>query len=109
MLAQCATGGFLFGFGDVIAQQLVEGRGRNHDVSNLTVSALLSPHSPLCASSSREPSGLGSMGVSPGLSVVRIYDTLSRLLIPKEPRDDVCSNRDQMVPTSQQVTVQYAH
>ncbi|KAF9652708.1 hypothetical protein BDM02DRAFT_3183395 [Thelephora ganbajun] len=31
MLAQCATGGFLFGFGDVIAQQLVEGRGKDHD------------------------------------------------------------------------------
>lgn len=31
MLAQCATGGVLFGFGDVIAQQLVEGRGKDHD------------------------------------------------------------------------------
>ncbi|KAK7037668.1 Protein required for ethanol metabolism [Paramarasmius palmivorus] len=31
MLAQCATAGFLFGAGDVIAQQAVEKRGKDHD------------------------------------------------------------------------------
>ena len=28
---QCATAAFLFGTGDVIAQQAIEGRGKNHD------------------------------------------------------------------------------
>lgn len=32
MLAQCTTAAVLFGTGDVIAQQAVEKRGRNHDV-----------------------------------------------------------------------------
>ncbi|KAI6002284.1 hypothetical protein F5J12DRAFT_227578 [Pisolithus orientalis] len=31
MLAQCATAAFLFGAGDVIAQQAIEQRGKNHD------------------------------------------------------------------------------
>jgi len=31
MLAQCATGGFLFGAGDIIAQQFIEKQGREHD------------------------------------------------------------------------------
>jgi len=31
MLAQCATGTFLFGMGDIIAQQVIERKGRDHD------------------------------------------------------------------------------
>jgi protein Mpv17 len=33
MLAQSATAAFLFGAGDVIAQQAIERQGKNHDVS----------------------------------------------------------------------------
>jgi hypothetical protein len=33
MLAQCVTAVALFGAGDIIAQQVVEKKGRNHDVS----------------------------------------------------------------------------
>jgi hypothetical protein len=32
MLAQCGTAGFLFGTGDIIAQQVFEEKGNNHDV-----------------------------------------------------------------------------
>ncbi|KAF9000092.1 hypothetical protein BDQ17DRAFT_1360096 [Cyathus striatus] len=31
MASQCATAGFLFGAGDVVAQQLIEKRGKEHD------------------------------------------------------------------------------
>jgi protein Mpv17 len=31
MLAQCATAAFLFGSGDILAQQAIEKKGRNHD------------------------------------------------------------------------------
>lgn len=34
MMTQCITAAVLFGAGDVIAQQAVEGKGRNHDVSD---------------------------------------------------------------------------
>jgi hypothetical protein len=57
MLAQCATAGFLFGFGDVIAQQLVEGRGKDHDVSYRAVSLLVHLLSALNLSSIHGPSG----------------------------------------------------
>jgi hypothetical protein len=33
MLAQCGTAGFLFGAGDIIAQQTFEKKGKDHDVS----------------------------------------------------------------------------
>jgi hypothetical protein len=33
MLAQCGTAAVLFGAGDIIAQQAVEGKGKEHDVS----------------------------------------------------------------------------
>jgi protein Mpv17 len=33
MIAQCATAAVLFGAGDVIAQQAVEKKGKQHDVS----------------------------------------------------------------------------
>ncbi|KAF8968785.1 hypothetical protein BDZ97DRAFT_1696290 [Flammula alnicola] len=33
MLTQCITGAFLFGVGDVVAQQGIEGKGREHDFS----------------------------------------------------------------------------
>ena len=33
MMTQCITAAVLFGAGDVIAQQAVEGKGREHDVS----------------------------------------------------------------------------
>ncbi|KAF5391813.1 hypothetical protein D9757_001698 [Collybiopsis confluens] len=33
MLTQCCTAAFLFGTGDIVAQQGVEGRGKKHDVS----------------------------------------------------------------------------
>lgn len=33
MVAQSATAAFLFGAGDVIAQQAIERQGKNHDVS----------------------------------------------------------------------------
>ena len=32
MMTQCITAAILFGTGDVIAQQVVEGKGRKHDV-----------------------------------------------------------------------------
>lgn len=32
MIAQSATAAFLFGAGDVIAQQAIEHQGKNHDV-----------------------------------------------------------------------------
>ncbi|KAF9261715.1 hypothetical protein L218DRAFT_961199 [Marasmius fiardii PR-910] len=31
MMTQCATAGFLFGAGDIVAQQAVEGKGKDHD------------------------------------------------------------------------------
>jgi hypothetical protein len=34
MLAQCGTAAVLFGAGDIIAQQAVEGKGKEHDVSS---------------------------------------------------------------------------
>jgi hypothetical protein len=34
-LASCTTAAVLFGAGDVIAQQAIEGRGKQHDVLNL--------------------------------------------------------------------------
>jgi hypothetical protein len=33
MMTQCITAAVLFGTGDIIAQQAVEGKGRKHDVS----------------------------------------------------------------------------
>jgi protein Mpv17 len=33
MLVQCITAAVMFGAGDVIAQQAVEGKGKKHDVS----------------------------------------------------------------------------
>lgn len=33
MAAGCATGGLLFGTGDIIAQQIIEKKGKDHDVS----------------------------------------------------------------------------
>jgi hypothetical protein len=33
MIAQCSTAAFLFGAGDIIAQQAVERKGKEHDVS----------------------------------------------------------------------------
>jgi hypothetical protein len=33
VFAQSATAAFLFGAGDVIAQQVIERQGKNHDVS----------------------------------------------------------------------------
>ena len=33
MMTQCITAAVLFGTGDILAQQAVEGKGRNHDVS----------------------------------------------------------------------------
>lgn len=33
MLVQCLTAAVMFGAGDVIAQQAVEGKGKDHDVS----------------------------------------------------------------------------
>ena len=38
----------MFGFGDVIAQQLVEGRGKDHDVSHRTVSVFVHPPFRIC-------------------------------------------------------------
>jgi hypothetical protein len=35
MMTQCITAAVLFGAGDVIAQQAVEGKGRKHDVSGV--------------------------------------------------------------------------
>lgn len=32
MIAQSATAAFLFGAGDIIAQQAIEHQGKNHDV-----------------------------------------------------------------------------
>lgn len=32
MVAQCGTAAFLFGAGDVLAQQAIEKKGRNHDI-----------------------------------------------------------------------------
>ena len=32
MIAQSATAAFLFGAGDIIAQQAIERQGKNHDV-----------------------------------------------------------------------------
>jgi len=32
MAVQCATAAVLFGAGDVVAQQAVEGKGKQHDV-----------------------------------------------------------------------------
>ena len=37
MITQCATAGVLFGTGDIIAQQAVEGKGKDHDVSTCPV------------------------------------------------------------------------
>ena len=42
MMTQCITALVLFGAGDVIAQQAVEGKGRNHDVSCLILFFLFS-------------------------------------------------------------------
>ena len=33
MITQCATAGVLFGAGDIIGQQAVDGKGKDHDVS----------------------------------------------------------------------------
>lgn len=33
MAAQCGTAAFLFGAGDIIAQQAIEKKGRSHDAS----------------------------------------------------------------------------
>jgi hypothetical protein len=33
MMTQCITAAVLFGAGDILAQQAVEGKGRKHDVS----------------------------------------------------------------------------
>ena len=33
MITQCVTAAVLFGMGDVVAQQVVEGKGKQHDVS----------------------------------------------------------------------------
>lgn len=38
----------MFGFGDVIAQQLVEGRGKDHDVSHHAVSVFVHPPFRVC-------------------------------------------------------------
>ena len=38
MITQCVTAGVLFGAGDIIAQQAVEGKGKDHDVN---ISAVL--------------------------------------------------------------------
>lgn len=35
MAAGCATGGLLFGTGDIIAQQIIEKKGKDHDVSSI--------------------------------------------------------------------------
>ncbi|KAJ3502498.1 hypothetical protein NLJ89_g8859 [Agrocybe chaxingu] len=37
MATQCVTAAVLFGAGDVVAQQAVEGKGKNHDVSTLVL------------------------------------------------------------------------
>ena len=37
MITQCATAGVLFGAGDIIAQQAVEGKGKDYDVSTCAV------------------------------------------------------------------------
>ena len=33
MMTQCITAAVLFGAGDILAQQAVEGKGKKHDVS----------------------------------------------------------------------------
>lgn len=35
MITQCITAAVLFGTGDILAQQAVEGNGKKHDVSKL--------------------------------------------------------------------------
>ena len=37
MITQCVTAGVLFGAGDIIAQQAVEGKGKDYDVSTCAV------------------------------------------------------------------------
>lgn len=39
MITQCVTAAVLFGAGDVIAQQAVEGRGKHHDVKHFPCSS----------------------------------------------------------------------
>lgn len=43
MLAQCATAAFLFGAGDVLAQQAIEKAGSKHDVSWICIPLFLVP------------------------------------------------------------------
>jgi hypothetical protein len=40
MMTQCITAAVLFGAGDVLAQQAVEGKGRKHDVSKFQLGVM---------------------------------------------------------------------
>ena len=43
MITQCITAAVLFGAGDIVAQQAIEGKGKEHDVSRCFIPPFCPP------------------------------------------------------------------